>query len=93
MNRYLIQRTIPGAGRLSPDELQAIAQRSNDVLAAMAPRPQWVQSFVTDDSIACVYLAGDEAALRQHARDGGFPADQVQLVRTVIDPTTAAVAA
>lgn len=91
MNRYLIHRTLPGAGRLSPGELQAIAQKSNEVVAGMAPRAQWVQSFVTDDSIVCHYLAEDETAVREHGRNGGFPVDDVQLVRTVIDPMTAAV--
>jgi hypothetical protein len=88
MNRYLIERTIPGAGRLSTDELQAISQKSNEVLATMAPRAQWVQSFVTDDKIVCLYLADDEAAVREHARCGGFPADAVMQVRSVIDPMT-----
>jgi hypothetical protein len=89
MNRYLIERTIPGAGRLSPAELQAIAQKSNEVLAGMAPRAQWLQSYVTDDKITCVYLAEDEAAVREHARCGGFPADAVHQIRNVIDPMTA----
>jgi hypothetical protein len=89
MNRYLIERTIPGAGRLSADELQAISQKSVSVLAGMAPRAQWVQSFVTDDRIVCEYLADDEAAVREHGSCGGFPVDAVHLVRTVIDPMTA----
>ena len=89
MNRYLIERTIPGAGRLSGDELQAIAQKSNEVLAGMSPRTQWVQSFVTDDAIVCVYLAADDAALREHGARGGFPVDSVRQVRAVIDPMTA----
>ncbi len=89
MNRYLIERTLPGAGRLSADELRAIAQKSNEVLAGMAPRAQWVQSFVTDDAIFCVYLAEDEAAVREHGDCGGFPVDTVREVRVVIDPMTA----
>jgi hypothetical protein len=89
LNRYLIERTIPGAGRLSDDELKAIAQKSNEVLGGMAPRAQWVQSFVTDDAIFCVYLAEDEAAVREHGDCGGFPVDVVREVRVVIDPTTA----
>ena len=91
MNRYLIERTLPGAGRLSPDELQAISQKSVDVLAGMAPRAQWVQSFVIDDKIVCHYLADDEDALREHGACGGFPVDEIHLVRAVIDPMTAAV--
>jgi hypothetical protein len=89
MNRYLIERTIPGAGRLSPAELQAIARTSNDVLSGLAPRAQWVHSYVTDDAIACIYLAEDEEAVREHGRCGGFPVDVVRQVRTVIDPMTA----
>ena len=89
MNRYLIERTIPGAGRLSADELQAISQKSVSVLADMAPRAQWVQSFVTDDKIVCEYLADDEAAVREHGQCGGFPVDSVLLVHSVIDPMTA----
>jgi hypothetical protein len=89
MNRYLIERNIPGAGRLSVDELQAISQKSVSVLAGMAPRAQWVQSFVTDDKIVCEYLADDEAAVREHGTCGGFPVDAVHIVHTVIDPMTA----
>ena len=89
LNRYLIERTSPGAGRFSADELRAIAQKSNEVLAGMAPRAQWVQSFVTDDAIFCLYLAADEAAVREHGDCGGFPVDTVREVRVVIDPTTA----
>lgn len=91
MNRYLIERTIPGAGRLSPDELQAISQKSVGVLADMAPRAQWVKSFVTDDKLVCEYLADDEAAIREHGACGGFPVDAVLEVRYVIDPMTAQV--
>jgi len=91
MNRYLIERTLPGAGRLSADELQAISQKSVDVLAGMAPRAQWVQSFVTDDKIVCVYLADDEAAVREHGACGGFPVDHVHQIHHVIDPMTARV--
>ena len=89
MNRYLIERTLPGAGRLSPDELQAIAQKSVGVLAVMAPRAQWVQSYVTDDAITCVYLAEDASTLVEHGRGGGFPVDSVRRVHAVIDPITA----
>ena len=89
MNRYLIERQLPGAGRLSPEELQAIAQKSNEVLAGMAGRAQWVHSFVTADAIFCHYLAEDEEALREHGRCGGFPVDTIHFVGTVIDPVTA----
>jgi hypothetical protein len=89
MTRYLIHRTLPGAGRLSTDELRAIAHKSNCVLAELAPRVQWQQSYVTDDAITCVYLAEDEAIVHEHAQRGGFPIDSVQVVRAVIDPTTA----
>ena len=89
MNRYLIERRLPGAGRLSAEELQAIAQKSNEVLAGMAGRAQWVHSFVTTDAIVCHYLADDEETLREHGRCGGFPVDAVHLVGTVIDPLTA----
>jgi hypothetical protein len=89
MPRYLIERDIPGAGALSPDEIQGIAEKSNEVLADMAPRAQWVQSYVTDDRIYCVYLAEDDATVREHARSGGFPANRVSKVIRVIDPTTA----
>jgi hypothetical protein len=91
MNRYVIERTIPGAGRLSQDELQAIAQKSNEVLAGMAGRAQWLQSYVVDDAIVCTYLATDPEVLYEHGRCGGFPVDGVREVRAVIDPTTAAV--
>lgn len=89
MPRFLIERELPGAGNLSPDDLQAIARKSCDVLAELGPRIQWVQSFVTDDRIYCVYLAPDEEMIREHARRGGFPADRVSVVRERIDPSTA----
>ena len=89
MPRYVIEREIPGAGKLSPQELQAISQKSCSVLDQLGPKIQWVQSFVTDDKIYCVYIAPDEAMVREHARQGGFPANAVSEVKTVIDPTTA----
>ena len=89
MPRFIIERNIPGAGRLSPPELQAISQKSCGVLSDMGPRIQWRESFVTDDKVYCVYLAPDEETVREHARRGGFPADAVNRVMTVIDPTTA----
>jgi hypothetical protein len=91
MNRYLIERTLPGAGRLSADELRAISHRSVEVLAGMAPRAQWVHSYVTDDKIICEYLADNEAALREHGACGGFPVDHVHVVHHVIDPMTSGV--
>jgi len=92
MPKFVIERTIPGAGNLTPAELQAISQKSCEVLDGMAGRAQWLQSYVTGDKIYCVYIADDEAAVREHADCGGFPADAVNRVATVIDPTTAELA-
>jgi len=89
MPQYLIERNIPGAGRLSAAELKAISQKSCGVLNAMGPQIQWVQSYVTGDQIYCVYRAPNEAMVREHARQGGFPADRVLEIGTIIDPTTA----
>lgn len=89
MPRYLIEREIPDAGALSPAELRAIAEKSCAVLRDMGPTIQWVQSYVTEDKITCVYLAPNAELLREHARLGGFPADRVLEVAAVIDPTTA----
>lgn len=89
MPKYLIERNIPGAGKLSSAELQAIAQKSCGVLSNLGPQIQWVESFVTNDRITCVYIAPNEEIVREHARQGGFPADSVQEVRRIIDPTTA----
>ena len=91
MPKFVIERNIPGAGKLTPAELQAISATSCGVLHELGPSIQWVQSYVTDDKIYCVYNAPDEALVRTHARQGGFPADQVSVVRRVIDPTTAEV--
>jgi Protein of unknown function (DUF4242) len=88
MNTYIVERTVPGVGRSSDDEFRAIANRSNEVLAAMAPGPQWVHSYVTDDMIFCVYRADDEAAIHEHGRRSGFPIDTVRRVNIVIDPAT-----
>lgn len=85
----MIEREILGAGKLPRQELQAIAQKSCGVLQSMGPKIQWMQSFVTDDKIYCVYVAPDEETVRQHAQKGGFPADVVARVRSVIDPVTA----
>jgi hypothetical protein len=89
MPKFVIERDIPEAGKLSPPQLQAISQKSCGVLREMGPRIQWVHSYVTDDKIYCVYLAPDEEAIRQHAEQGGFPANRISQVRSVIDPTTA----
>jgi hypothetical protein len=89
MPKYVIERELPGAGKLSQQELQAISQKSCSVLNKLGPQIQWVQSYVTDDKIYCVYIAPDEAMVREHARQGGFPANRVSEVRTLIDPTTA----
>ena len=89
MPRFLIERELPGAGNLSPDDLQAISRKSCDVLAELGPRIQWVQSFVADDRIYCVYLAPDEEMIREHARRGGFPANRISVIRERIDPSTA----
>jgi hypothetical protein len=89
MPKFVIEREIPGAGKLSPAELQAVSQKSCSVLRDMGPEIQWLQSYVTDDKIYCVYIAPDEATLRKHAQQGGFPANRVSQIRTVIDPTTA----
>jgi hypothetical protein len=89
MPRYLIERTLPGAGKLSSDELCGIATKSNEVLADMAGRAQWLESFVSDDALTCVYIADSPETLREHASAGGFPVTQIRQVGRVIDPTTA----
>ena len=89
MPKYLIEREIPGAGALSAAELQGISQKSCGVLSAMGPQIQWVQSYVTGDKIYCVYIAPNADMVREHARQGGFPANSVAEVKTIIDPTTA----
>ena len=89
MPKYVIERHIPGAGKYSAEELRAISLASLDVLQKMGPKIQWVHSFVTDDVIYCIYVAPDEATIREHARQGGFPANRISEIATVIDPTTA----
>ena len=89
MPKYVIEREIPGAGNLTTAELQGISAKSCGVLQDLGPSIQWVQSYVTDDKIYCVYIAANEALVREHARQGGFPANKVSEVRTTIDPTTA----
>ena len=88
MPKYVIEREIPGAGKLSQKELQGISQTSCGVLAKLGSQIQWLESFVTDDKIYCIYVAPNEAMVREHARQGGFPANRVSEVATVIDPTT-----
>ena len=89
MPKYVIERNIPNAGSLSAEELQAISQKSCGVLRNMGPQIQWVQSYVTADRIYCVYIAPDEKTIREHAERGGFPADRISQVTSLIDPTTA----
>lgn len=89
MPKFVIERDIPEAGKLSPEQLQAVSQTSCGVLRELGPRIQWLQSYVTDDRIYCVYIAPDEETVRKHAQMGGFPANRVSQVRSVIDPTTA----
>jgi hypothetical protein len=88
MPKFVIERELPGAGKLGTADLKGIAQKSCDVLRSMGPEIQWVESYVTDDKIYCVYIAANEAAVREHAKQGGFPANRVSVVRTMIDPTT-----
>lgn len=89
MPRYVIERDIPGAGRLSPEELRAISQKSCSVLDKLGPQVQWDHSYVTDDKVYCVYISPNEEMIREHARQGGFPANRISEVRGVIDPVTA----
>lgn len=89
MKRYVIEREIPGVGSLSAQQLQATAAKSNEALAKLGGKAQWIHSYVADNKTFCVYLAEDEAAVREHARISGFPANKVTQVSAVIDPTTA----
>ena len=89
MPKFLIERRLPGAGQLTQAELRAISRKSCEVLHALGPDIQWVQSYVTDDKIFCVYIAPDPEMIRQHAKCGGFPANEISQVRASIDPTTA----
>ena len=88
MPKYVIERELPGAGNLSADDLRDISAKSNKVIAELGPEIKWLQSYVTDDKIYCVYVAPDPDIIFEHARCGGFPADSVSLVSTVIDPST-----
>lgn len=89
MPKYIIERELPGAGKLSPQELHGIAQKSCSVLNRLGPYIQWRESYVTADKIYCVYIAPNEEMVREHARQGGFPANRVSEIKTMIDPTTA----
>lgn len=89
MPKYVIEREIPGAGKLGPEQLKAISQTSCGVLSKMGPQIQWVHSYVTGDKIYCIYNAPNEEMVREHAKQGGFPANSVNEVTTIIDPVTA----
>jgi hypothetical protein len=89
MPKYVIEREIPGAGDLTGDQLQGISAKSCDVLSALGPQIQWVQSYVTGDKIYCIYIAPNEDLIREHAKRGGFPANRVSEIKEIIDPTTA----
>ena len=89
MPKFLIEREIPGAGNLSPQELQGVAQTSCNVLQKLGPQSQWVQSYVTGDKVYCVDISPNEEMIREHATQGGFPANRISEIKTVIDPTTA----
>jgi hypothetical protein len=88
MPKFVIERELPGAGKMSDAEIKAVAQKSNGVLHAMGPKIQWLESYVTDDKIYCVYAAPDEKTVLEHANKGGFPANKISAVRRIIDPTT-----
>jgi hypothetical protein len=89
MPKYVIERELPGAGQLTAQQLNGVAQKSCSVLKGLGPKIQWLESYVTDDKIYCVYIAPDEATIREHAKQGGFPANRISQIRRMIDPTTA----
>ncbi len=89
MPKYIIERELEGAGKLSESELRDISQKSCSVLNRMGPGIQWLESYVTNNKIYCVYIAPDEQTIRQHAEQGGFPANHIEEIKTIIDPTTA----
>jgi Protein of unknown function (DUF4242) len=89
MKRYMIERHVPGAGKLTPDELRVMAGRSNEVIAGLGPGIQWVHSYISDDAITCIYLADNEDLLRQHASRGPFPITRISEVKSMFDPSTA----
>lgn len=88
MPKYIIERDIPGAGQLSPADLHGISQKSCGVLRDMGPRIQWQESYVTADKVYCIYIADSEQSIREHAEQGGFPANRIEEIKTIIDPTT-----
>jgi len=88
MPKYLIERELPGAGKLTSEQLHAISQKSCEVLKQLGPQIQWLQSYVTDDKIYCVYIAPNAEIVREHARQGGFPANRISAIKRIIDPTT-----
>ena len=89
MPKYIIEREIPGAGSLTAKDLQVISQKSCGILKDMGPKIQWIESYVTDDKVYCVYIAPDEASIKAHADQGGFPANRISEIKAMIDPTTA----
>jgi hypothetical protein len=89
MKKYVIERSVPGVGNMSAQDLQKLSQKSNEVLDGLAGRAQWLQSYVADDKLFCVYIADGPESIREHAQSGGFPCDNIYAVGTVIDPTTA----
>ena len=89
MPKYVIEREIPGAGSLSPQQLQEVSQTSCNVLQKMGPEIQWVQSYVTGDKVYCIYISPNEEMIKEHAKQGGFPANSISEIKTIIDPTTA----
>ena len=89
MPKYIIEREIPDAGKLNQSDLQGISQKSCDVLKNMGPQIQWVESYVTDDKVYCVYISPNEAMIKQHAQKGEFPANKVSEIKNIIDPTSA----
>ena len=89
MPKYVIEREIPGAGNMSPEQLQAASRKSNSVLQNLGPQIQWQHSYVTGDKLYCIYVAPNEEMIREHAKQGGFPANSISEIKTIIDPTTA----
>jgi hypothetical protein len=89
MPKYVIERELPGAGKLSPEQLREVAQKSNGILHTLGPKIQWVQTYVSDDKLYCVYNAPSPKLIEEHAKCGGFPANRISQVRAIMDPTTA----
>lgn len=89
MPKYVIEREMPGAGNLSPEQLRGASQTSCSVLNKLGPQIQWLESYVTDDKLYCIYIAPNKELIEEHARQGGFPANKISEIRTIIDPTTA----